>query len=279
MKKLTTFLLASLVMVAALATVSSDSTKTGIGAGGTSVQNPAGTDWVVGYTDWTDNQVLTAGLEYNLGPYRHEYNAGGTGATNLHTNTAIDDTAFGVRQWTIGSSAGSYTSLQTDSVAITPGGATFRVGSRLQMVDIPVSGAQDYEMFVGFNSKQTNLNTVNYAMIGVDLSINATNYIVKTKDGSTENTTDTGVAFAEDVWVNLEMEMSATAITAWIDGVKVLDASTTNVPVAAASMNATPLLVLRVGSPTLTRIIYNDWSYVAFKATTARGSVGSGGPF
>lgn len=250
-----------------------------LASGGGGNPNPAGTDWIVGYTDYTSNNNFTSGTEIQHGPFLLDVNQTGTGAANSHSNSIIDDESFGVKVFTIGSSASAFTNVSMDLEAFKSGDATVRVGARIKYEDLPVSGGEDYYHLIGFNSKTTNLENTNFAVIGVDLTDSATNFIVKTHGGSSETVTDTGVALAADTWFNLEIELTATACSAWIDGVNVLNASTSNVPVGAVDLNPSTFISFRVGSPSVTRNIYYDWSYVAYKAGTARGSVGSGGPF
>jgi hypothetical protein len=248
--------------------------------GASSVVNPAGTDWRVGVHDFTSNEVFASGSTIYIGPFSAQYTGAGTGLSSFHRNSTTDETAFGQRQFLQPSSSGGYLSVQTDLESINLGTDTYRVGSRLMIEDIPDSGGEDYYIYVGFNSKGTNLNTINYAVLGINLSDDATNFVVKTKDGTTENVTDTGVAFAADTWYNLELELTSNACSAWIDGVKVLDGSTTNFPVSAtAGMAASNLISSRLGTPAATRAVYSDFMYIAHKSAAARGALGSGGPF
>ena len=241
--------------------------------------NPAGTDWIVGHTDFTSNNIFTSGTEIQLGPYLLDMSYSGTGATNFHSNNIIDDESFGVRVFTLGSSASAFMGLGTDVEAFKSGDGTIRVGARIKYEDIPVSGGEDYYHFIGLNSKSTNLESTNYAVIGVNLSDNATNFVVKTHGGSGGNVTDTGVAVTSDTWFNLEIEINATSVSAWIDGSNVLNASTSNVPVSAVDLNPTIFTSFRIGSPSAVRHIYYDWAYIGYKPGTARGSLGAGNPW
>ena len=240
--------------------------------------SPAGTDWIVGFDDFTDNEGRTAS-HGQVGPFRLLYSMGGTGANSYHQNSVGDQTAFGSRVFILGSSAGGFNSVMTDLESHIFGSNTVRVGARLKYEDLPVSGGENYYHFLGVNSKGTNLEATNYAVIGINLADNATNFVVKTKGATTETVTDTGVAFASDTWYTLEIEVTPTACSAWVNGALVLDASTANLPVANTLTGASILTVSRLGSPAVVRNIYYDWAYVALKPAAARGALGTGGPW
>jgi hypothetical protein len=243
--------------------------------------NPASTEWQVGWTDLTDPQAISSGIEFTMGPFRIEAVLGGTGVTSTHTNTRTSDNAFGIREFTLPSSAGGFQTWGTDIESIYKGQGTYRVGARVQYPILPASGGEDYDHWVAISSNTSTLPATNAVSLGIQLASNATNFVTKTSDGSTSNVTDTGVAFAINTWYNLELEMTSTAVSAWIDGTKVLDASTTNVPAANTEMSVQPFNARRNGTPSVTRAIYVDWMYIAHKPDSARGTIdsGSGGPW
>lgn len=281
MKKLI-YLFVGFLAALSIAATTTDSDITGVSSSGTSSfdPSPAGTDWIVGLQEHTANEVIGSSAAIYLGPYTITNSASGTGVNSYHQNSTTDDTAFGVRVNILPSSTSGFQTFGTDLESIVSGDGTYRVGTRVMFEDLPVSGADDYFWYIGFNSHANILNTSNYAMLGISLADNATNFVVQTHGGSAETVTDTGVAFAADTWYNLEIELSPTAVSAWIDGVLVLDASTSNVPVSAVSLGIQTQCSQRVGvSNTAVRNIYKDWDYIAFKPGTARGTLGSGGPF
>lgn len=260
-----------------MAAVTTDSTKTGIGGGGSSAISPGSSDWVVYIGDFTDNVVVSASGALYMGGANLQGVTSGTGVSSFHANSVIDSESFGVRAFVLPSNAGYY-SLQADPEAWKTGVATVRMGARVKYANVPVSGGENYYHFIGGTSGSgIALAAANYSVLGIQLTENATNFIVRTHNGTTAVTHDTGVAFAADAWFNLEIEISASATKAWIDGVQVLSAGA--VPAAETNMVLVPLLGVRVGSPTVVRNIYYDWAYLAYKNPNGRGSTSSGGPF
>ena len=256
----------------------------GGGGGGAPTQHfgsPAGTDWIVSMNDWTDNDVIGSGNQ--AGGFPHflpDLTHSGTGSTDFQENSTTDTSIFGVHNFVMGSSTSAFGSLKTDLESMNLGVGTWRVGNRVRFEAVPVSGAENYYWYTGFNSHANILNTSNFAVLGISLTDSATNFVVQTHGGSGETVTDTGVAFAAGTWYNLEVELTPTAVSAWIDGTLVLNASTSNVPTSATSFAMFPFVYQRVSTFNVaTRSFYLDWSYMAFKPGAARGSIGSGGPW
>ena len=259
-----------------MAAVTTNPTKTGIG-GGNSTISPGAADWAVYIGDFTDNVVVTASGPMYFGGINLHGATSGTGVSSFQSNAVIDSESFGIRAFNLPSAAGYY-SLQADPEAWKTGVATVRMGVRVKYEDVPVSGGEDYYHFIGGTSGNgLALAATNYSVLGIQLAENATNFVVRTHNGTAAVTHDTGVAFAADTWFNLEIEISASATKAWIDGVQVLSAGA--VPAAETTMVLIPLLGVRVGSPSAVRSIYYDWAYLAYKNPNGRGSTSSGGPF
>lgn len=257
--------------------VSTESDVIGI-ASSSSNSNPAGTDWLLGWTDWIGNQNLSASQRRYIGPFTFDVTGfSGTGQSTQQTNSAFAATENGVLEIVVGSASSNNLALAGDGLSIFTGSMTYRIGCRVRYEDVPTV-SEDYYHYIGFNSGNNNLLAAsNFAVIGVSRADNATNFVVQQHGGSGETVTDTGVAFTSDTWYNLEIEVTPTAVNAWIDGAKVADGITSNAPIGV-SMGPTLYSIQRQGSPSATRSIYYDWCYYGYKPATARGSIATGGP-
>jgi hypothetical protein len=230
----------------------------------------------VSWDDFTDNTVITASAAYPWGMTTLHGATSGTGATSFHANSIIDTGSFGVRVFTLPSTAGYY-NLSTDAEAWKTGVATVRLGARVKIEDVPVSGGEDYYYFMGISTGGTSLPASNFAVLGIRLTDHATNFVQVVDTGGTPTTTNTGVAFAADTWVTLEIELSPSRTRSWINGTEV--ASVAVVPAANSTILVSPFIGVRVGAPAATRNIYYDWAYIAYKNPNGRGAIAPGGPF
>ena len=234
--------------------------------------DPGAADWIVGFNDFTSTEQYTSTGSFPIGPFWTDVASTGAG-TSVHSNTNYA-ASFGVRETKCNNTVSAFFRHSTDQFAATFTEGTFRVGVRVRFPALPNASGDDFYWYIGF-SEQLNTKTfgTDHALLGIELTKNASNFVVLTKDGTTENVTDTGVAVAIDTWYNLEIECTPTAVSAWIDGTSVLSGSTTNHPRTSQACSVFTEMFSRVGTPADFVYSYRDWAYIAFKPASARGSI------
>jgi len=221
-------------------------------------QNPVDANWKTRFNDFTQGDGNNFWGELNL------LGIASTGASIAETALVSgEEDRFGIATISCGSTYGISMGYASEARF---GGAQHRFGAGLKLVAVP-DATDDALFWFGFSMDTNSIGTY-MSYIGIDRSVNATNFIAVTRKAGTQTATDTGVAFDTD-WHTFEIIVNGgnTSHAFYIDGTLVAT-NTTNLPDASLAPTVGTSNV--AGAANSFKI---DWIYHAFKPTAARGTI------
>ena len=235
---------------------------TGGGGGGSTIygiENPVDTNWKVRRNEFTTGDGNNFWGEL---PMR---GLASTGAVVAETALGSgEEHRVGIITVGGGTTYGMLIGYESDTRF---GDADHRFGCGLKLVNIP-DATDDANFAFGYSMDTNSIGTY-MSYIGIDRTVNATNFIAVSRRAGTQTATDTGVAFAAGTWHTFEVVVNVdnTSHTYYIDGVLVAT-HTTNLP--NSSLCPTVAIFNVAGAA---RSLEIDWMYQAFKPATVRGVI------
>lgn len=190
--------------------------------------NPTNTDWKI-----YEQEFLNVASNRFYGSLTVHGAATAGSSVLSRTTGAGEENRLGIARYTSSSTVGGYVAGYTHNLSTLFGSGDHRVTTNMKHVTL-VDATNDFIFCAGFSNDTNSIGT-HMSCIGIDRSINATNYIAFAINGTRTNV-DTGIPLDTD-WHTFDVIINAdnTEHTYYIDGALVATI-TTNLPVAALGM-------------------------------------------
>ena len=177
-----------------------------------------------------------------------------------------DENRVGIAKYTSSSTAAGYVSGYNALSSTRFGGSIHKYAVGLNHPIVP-DATDDFKFWVGYSNDHNSIGSY-MSCIGIDRTINATNYIAFTVKAGVRTNVDTGIPI-DTSWHVFEISVNDTNTSHefYIDGVSVATI-TTNLPNASMGV-----IMFQQNVAGAARSFEVDWLRVGFKPTTVRGTM------